>query len=232
MESATAIVYVVDDDPSLCRALKRLLGAAGYPVESYSSATDFIHRSTPDRPGCLLLDVRLPDLPGLEVQRLVSTSGVPMPIIFMTGYADVTTCVQAMKGGAADFLLKPFQEADLLAAVERGIARDRELRRERDELHQLDYLLSLLTPRELEVFRLVAKGMLNKQIAGVLGTKEGTVKMHRGHVMRKLELGSVAELVAVADRLRLSDPHPELHARAGRFPGPAVRRQVADAVGA
>jgi len=210
--------------------LERLLRAAGHTVETYASATDFMSRRTPDQAGCLLLDVRLPDLPGLEVQRLVTTSGVPMPIVFMTGYADVATCVQAMKGGAADFLLKPFQETDLLGAVERGLAKDRELRRQREELHALDYRLSLLTPRELEVFRLVAKGMLNKQIAGVLGTKEGTVKMHRGHVMRKLELGSVAELVSLADRLRLNDPHPELHARAGRFPRPERPGPVAASV--
>ena len=211
-------VFVVDDDASFRRALERLLGANGYQVESFASAMEFINRPAPDRYGCVLLDVRLPDLNGLEVQHLTMTSGATTPIVFITGHADVATCVQAMKGGAADFLIKPFHEAELLDAVERGLAKDREHRNEREELDRLDDRLAQLTPREYEVFRLVAKGMLNKQIAGVLGTKEGTVKMHRGHVMRKLALGSVAELVALAQRLRVDDPRPDLHARAGRFP--------------
>jgi FixJ family two-component response regulator len=218
MESDKPTVFVVEDDASFRRAVVRLLAAAGYAVESFASATEFMERQLPDRPACLLLDVRLPDLTGLEVQQLVTTSGAPTPIVFMTGHADVATCVRAMKGGAADFLIKPFQEAELLDAVERGLAKDQERRNEREELHRLDDRLAQLTPREYEVFRLVAKGMLNKQIAGVLGTKEGTVKMHRGHVMRKLELGSVAELVSLAHRLRVDDPRPDLHARAGRFP--------------
>jgi FixJ family two-component response regulator len=229
MDSAKPIVFVVDDDASFRRALVRLLGAAGYEVEAYASATEFMNRLAPDRPGCLLLDVRLPDLTGLEVQQLITTSGVPTPIVFMTGHPDVATCVHAMKGGAADFLIKPFQEDELLDAVERGLEKDRERRQEHEEFHRLDDRLSELTPREFEVFRLVAKGMLNKQIAGVLGTKEGTVKMHRGHVMRKLELGSVAELVSLAHRLRLDDPRPDLHARAGRFPSPERLEPLATA---
>ncbi len=218
MDSVKPTVFVVDDDASFSRALERLLVAAGYAVESFASATEFMNRHSPDRSGCLLLDVRLPDLTGLEVQELVTTSGAPTPIVFITGHADVATCVQAMKGGAADFLIKPFQESELLDAVERGLAKERERRSEREELTRLDGRLAQLTPREYEVFRLVAKGMLNKQIAGVLGTKEGTVKMHRGHVMRKLELGSVAELVSLANRLHIDDPRPDLHARSGRFP--------------
>jgi RNA polymerase sigma factor (sigma-70 family) len=231
MDSAKPTVFVVDDDASFRRALERLLGASGYEVEPYASATEFINRPGQDRPGCLLLDVRLPDLTGLEVQRFVTTSGVPTPIVFMTGYADIETCVRAMKGGAADFLIKPFQEADLLEAIERALEKDRERRSEREEFTRLDDRLASLTPREYEVFRLVAKGMLNKQIAGVLGTKEGTVKMHRGHVMRKLELGSVAELVSLAHRLRLDDPRPDLHARAGRFPSPDRAETLATAGG-
>ena len=220
MDSAKSTVFVVDDDASFRRALGRLLAAAGYEVESYASATEFMNRPVTHRSGCLLLDVRLPDLTGLEVQQLVMTSAVPIPIVFMTGHADVGTCIRAMKGGAADFLIKPFQDVELLEAVERGLEKDQETRSEREQQHRLDDRLAQLTPREYEVFRLVAKGMLNKQIAGVLGTKEGTVKMHRGHVMRKLELGSVAELVSLAHRLRLNDPRPDLHARAGRFPSP------------
>ncbi|RPJ79873.1 MAG: DNA-binding response regulator [Acidobacteria bacterium] len=229
MDSHMPTVFLVDDDASFRRALERLLKASGYDVQSYASATEFMNRPAPDRCGCLLLDVRLPDVTGLELQELITTSGVPTPIVFMTGYADVATCVQAMKGGAADFLIKPFEEAQLLDAVERGLEKDRERRRERAEEHQLDDRLGQLTPREYEVFRLVAKGMLNKQIAGVLGTKEGTVKMHRGHVMRKLELGSVAELVSLAHRLHLDDPRPDLHARAGRFPSPERSEPLATA---
>ena len=210
-------VFVVDDDPSFCRAVERLLGGFGYRVETYASPTEFVSRWRPDKPGCLVLDMRMPDLPGLEVQRLVAATGEAMPVIFVSGNADVESCVRAMKEGAADFLLKPFHEEELLAAVGRALAKDIEWRREREELRELHARLGSLTPRELEVFRLVAKGMLNKQIAAVLGTKEGTIKMHRGHVMQKLELGSVAELVSFADRLRLDDPYPALHARAGRF---------------
>jgi RNA polymerase sigma factor (sigma-70 family) len=227
MASAKPTVFVVDDDASFRRALERLLVASGYAVESFGSATDFINRESPEQPGCVLLDVRLPDLTGLEVQQLITTSGATTPIVFITGHADVATCVRAMKGGAADFLIKPFQEEELLEAVERGLAKDRERRSEREELDRLDDRLAQLTPREYEVFRLVAKGMLNKQIAGVLGTKEGTVKMHRGHVMRKLELGSVAELVSLAHRLRIDDPRPDLHARAGRFPSLPIPEPLA-----
>ena len=214
-------VFLVDDDASFRRALERLLNAAGYDGRVLRVGHRVHEPSgTGPVPGACSSTCACPDLTGLEVQELITTSGVPTPIVFMTGYADVATCVQAMKGGAADFLIKPFQEAELLDAVERGLEKDRERRSEREQEHQLDDRLAQLTPREYEVFRLVAKGMLNKQIAGVLGTKEGTVKMHRGHVMRKLELGSVAELVSLAHRLHLDDPRPDLHARAGRFPSP------------
>jgi FixJ family two-component response regulator len=217
MEATTPTVFVVDDDPSFCRALERLLRAFGHRVEAYASPTEFIARWEPDRPGCLLLDMSMPELPGLEVQRLMAGASLPIPIIFVSGHADVASCVRAMRSGAADFLLKPFHEEELLAAVGRALARDHEQRRSRDVLREMGSRLASLTPRESEVFRLVAKGMLNKQIAAVLGTKEGTVKMHRGHVMRKLDLGSLAELVSFADRLQLDDPCPTLHARAGRF---------------
>jgi FixJ family two-component response regulator len=217
METVTPKVFIVDDDPSFCRAVERLLRSFGYRAEAYTSPTEFISRWRPEQPGCLVLDMRMPDLPGLEVQRRVTSSSAPMPIIFVSGSADVETCVGALRGGAADILLKPFSEEELLAAVDRALAKDAAGRRDRDELQALRERLAWLTPRELEVFRLVAKGMLNKQIAVVLGTKEGTVKMHRGHVMRKLQLGSVAELVSLANRLGLDDPCPALHARSGRF---------------
>ncbi len=217
MPDMTPTVFVVDDDASFCRAVERLLNSFGHRVETFASPTEFVNRLRPEEPGCVLLDMRMPELPGLEVQRLVTASGFAMPIIFVSGSADVESCVWAMRGGAADILLKPFQEEELLGAVGRALAKDVERRREIGALRELRGRLASLTPRELEVFRLVAKGMLNKQIAVVLGTKEGTVKMHRGHVMRKLQLGSVAELVNLADRLSLDDPCPALHARAGRF---------------
>jgi FixJ family two-component response regulator len=217
MEDIVPTIFVVDDDQSFCRAVERLLQMYGYRVEAYASPTEFISRWRADQPGCLVLDMRLPDIPGLEVQRLLSASDLPIPIIFVSGNPDVKSCLQAMRDGALDFLLKPFDEEELLQAVARALAKDVERRREREDRRQLRIRLDSLTPRELEVFRLVAKGMLNKQIAVVLGTKEGTIKMHRGHVMRKLQLGSVAELVSLADRLGLDDPCPELHARAGRF---------------
>jgi FixJ family two-component response regulator len=231
METVTATmtptVFVVDDDPSFCRAVERLLRVYGYRVEAYSSPTEFVRRWQPEKPGCVLLDMRMPDLPGLEVQRLLGETGNAVPIIFVSGNADVETCVGAMRGGATDILLKPFQEEELLAAVARALAKDEERRRTEAELHDLRERVSWLTPRELEVFRLVAKGMLNKQIAAVVGTREGTIKMHRGHVMRKLQLGSVAELVSFANRLGLEDPCPALHARSGRFRLEAGLEQVA-----
>ena len=217
METMTATVFIVDDDPSFCRAVERLLRSYGYRAEAYTSPTEFMNRWRPEQPGCLVLDMRMPDLPGLEVQRRVTSSAMAMPVIFVSGSADVETCVGALRGGATDILLKPFSEEELLAAVDRALEKDAERRREQDEVQTLRDRLAWLTPRELEVFRLVAKGMLNKQIAVVLGTKEGTVKMHRGHVMRKLQLGSVAELVSLANRLGLDDPCPTLHARSGRF---------------
>jgi FixJ family two-component response regulator len=217
MSNMVPTVYVVDDDSSFCRAVERLLLGLGYQAEAYAIPGEFMAHWRPEDPGCVILDLRMPELPGLEVQRLVSASGQPMPVIFVTGAADVESCIQAMRGGATDILLKPFQESELLAAVRRALANDLERRREVAEQEDVRLRLASLTPRELEVFRLVAKGMLNKQIAVVLGTKEGTVKMHRGHVMRKLDLGSLAELVSFADRLQLDDPCPALHARAGRF---------------
>jgi FixJ family two-component response regulator len=209
MKPATPTVFVVDDDISFSRGLGRLLRASGYQVEAYASPLEFMSSWRPDQPGCLLLDIRMPGVPGLDVQRWVAGSSCPIPIIFMTGHADIESCVQAMKGGATDFLLKPFQDEELLSAIELAFGKDLAERRQREELRDLRDRLERLTPRELQVFCLVAKGMLNKQIGAVLGAKEGTVKMHRGHVMLKLQVRSVAELVSFANRLGLDDPRLE-----------------------
>jgi FixJ family two-component response regulator len=217
MPTIVQTVFILDDDVSFCRALERHLRVLGYRVQAFQSAFEFFAHWSPDVAGCLLLDLRMPDLNGLEVQRRLAGLEPELPIILVSGEADVPSCVSAMRGGAADILLKPFQEEELVAALTRALARDHRRRQEQAEQTDLRTRLATLTPRELGVFRLVAKGILNKQIAAMLGTKEGTVKMHRGHVMRKLGLGSVAELVNFADRLKLDDPCPGMHALAGRF---------------
>jgi FixJ family two-component response regulator len=226
MPTIVQTVFILDDDVSFCRALERLLRGMGYRVKAFQSAFEFFAHWNPEEAGCLLLDLRMPDLNGLEVQRRLAGLEPELPIIFVSGQADVPSCVSAMRGGAADILLKPFQEEELVGALTRAMARD--LRRRQDQAEQVELRsrLATLTPRELGVFRLVAKGILNKQIAAVLGTKEWTVKMHRGHVMRKLGLGSVAELVSYADRLKLDDPCPGMHALAGRFRGGSTRSAV------
>jgi FixJ family two-component response regulator len=197
-----ALVFLVDDDDSLRRSLERLLRVNGHNVESFSSAAAFLAWPEPAVPSCLLLDIRMPDLTGLDVQLAVNRAGRDLPIIFMTGFADVESCVLGMKGGAADFLLKPFDEDQLLRAVGAALAQSRDLRRTRAERMELERQLAGLTPRESQVFWLVVRGLLNKQIAGQLGTKEGTVKLHRANVMRKLRAQSVTDLVRLADRIQ------------------------------
>ena len=187
------------------RSLERLLRASGHTVECYSTAAEFLGRPDPGVPCCLLLDIRMPILTGLDVQRAMNDAGRALPIIFMTGFADVEICVLGMKAGAADFLMKPFDEDQLLASVATALSRSSQIRLARAERLELEQRLATLTPRELQVFLLVVKGLLNKQIAGRLGTKEGTVKLHRANVMRKLEAQSVADLVRLADRLEGAD---------------------------
>jgi len=201
MSDTESIVFVVDDDDSLRRSLERLLRITGHNVESFSSAALFLARPEPDVPSCLILDIRMPNLTGLDVQRAINEAGRPLPIVFMTGFADVESCVVGMKGGAADFLLKPFDEDQLLRAVTSALIQSSEMRNARQARGDLENRLTALTPREKQVFWLVVKGMLNKQIAAHLGTKEGTVKLHRANVMRKLQAQSVADLVRIADRL-------------------------------
>jgi len=202
MVGTASIVFLVDDDDSLRRSLERLLRVTGHQVESYSSAAAFLARPDSGVPSCLVLDIRMPTLTGLDVQLAVNQAGRALPIIFMTGFADVESCVLGMKAGAADFLLKPFDEDQLLRAVSTALAQSAETLRMQREQVEIERRLGSLTPRESQVFWLVVRGLLNKQIAGQLGTKEGTVKLHRANVMRKLGAQSVTDLVRLADRFQ------------------------------
>jgi FixJ family two-component response regulator len=201
MPDPASIVFVVDDDESLRRSLDRLLRVNGHTVRSFPSAAAFLDHPDPDCPCCLVLDIRMPQLTGLDVQRAVNEADRALPIILMTGFADVETCVVGMKAGAVDFLLKPFDDDQLLRAVAAALHRSRDSRRERAEYLALRQRFDLLTTRERQVLELVAKGLLNKQIAGYLGTKEGTVKLHRANLVRKLNAHSVSDLVRMSDRL-------------------------------
>jgi FixJ family two-component response regulator len=198
------IVYVVDDDPSFRKAVSRLLRTAGLEVETLASAQEFLDHPMVDRPSCLVLDVRMPGPSGIDLQAALREARRDLPIVFMTGQGDVSTSVRAMKGGAVDFLEKPFRAAELLACVQRGLARSRQSRVERAERTTVERRFATLTPREQDVLRLVVTGLLNKQIAGELGIAEKTVKIHRGQVMQKMEAGSVAELVPMAQKLGLT----------------------------
>jgi FixJ family two-component response regulator len=193
-------VFIVDDDPSVRKSLARLVRSAGYDVETFASAREFLARPRDEVPSCLVLDVRMPGLTGLELQEALATSGHLFSTVFVTGYADVAAGVEAMKGGAVDFLTKPVDKRDLLAAIERAIVRAREARREAVRIAEIRERIGTLTPREAEVFALVVTGMLNKQIASELGVSEKMVKVHRGRVMEKMRAGSLAELVRLADR--------------------------------
>jgi FixJ family two-component response regulator len=201
MPEPTSVVFVVDDDESLRRSLERLLRVNGHTVRPFPSAAAFLEQPDPGCPCCLVLDIRMPHLTGLDVQRAVNETDRALPIILMTGFVDVESCVLGMKAGAVDFLLKPFDDDQLLRAVASALHRSREAWRIRAEYSDLQQRFDLLTPRERQVFDLVAKGLLNKQIAGRLGTKEGTVKLHRANLVRKLEVRSVTDLVRMADRL-------------------------------
>jgi FixJ family two-component response regulator len=197
------VVHVVDDDASVRKSLDRLLRTVGYQVQTYDSARAFLGRSLlpGDSPQCLILDVRMPGVSGLDLQTSLRNSGSMIPIVFSTGFGDVTSSVRAMKIGAVDFLTKPIDEQELLSAVDRGLALDVEFRRVDAVMNSLKGRLGRLTPRERQVFSLVVTGLLNKQIAGRLGTCERTIKVHRARIMKKMEAGSVAELVRMAVRL-------------------------------
>lgn len=205
MPGADAIVFVVDDDVSVREALESLIRSAGLRVESFASAEEFLARRHGDDSGCLVLDVSLPDLSGIELQARMASLDLDLPIIFITGHGDVPTTVRAMKGGALEFLTKPFVDQELLNAIQQAIAQHRATRRQRAELRELRQRYESLTPREREVMRWVVSGLLNKQVAGELGTSEITIKVHRGHVMHKMKAVSIAELVRMAQRLGI---HP------------------------
>ena len=195
-------VFLVDDDPSVRRALTRLIRSAGYDVHAFASAQKFLQwwRATDESPACLVLDVRMPGLSGMDLQRELQAANALLPIIFITGHGDIPMSVKAMKGGAADFLIKPVKDVELLKAIEQALARATHDLGEQKVLKDIQRRLETLTPREREVMTMVVRGMLNKQIAFDLGTVEKTVKVHRARVMEKMEVLSLAELVRIAER--------------------------------
>ena len=200
MSQAGPTVFIVDDDPAVLKSLSRLLRANHVNVVTFGSPQDFLQRYDPHTPGCLVLDVAMPGLNGLELQEALRIKGSAIPIIFLTGHGDIPMSVQAIKGGALDFMTKPVHDKDLLKAVEAALEKDRIERQSRAELDDIHERLATLTPREREVLIHVVSGQLNKQIAYDLGTVEKTIKVHRARVMEKMKVGSVAELVRLTER--------------------------------
>jgi len=196
-----AIILVVDDDVSVREALGGLIRSAGWRVETFATAQEFLAHPRPNAPGCLVLDIRLPDLSGLDLQKRMAEINFEIPIVFITGHGDIPTTVQAMKAGAVEFLTKPFAERDLLDAIQQAIERDRAARRQRVKIKELHGRYQSLTPREREVMERVVSGLLNKQIAAELGKSLMTVKAHRGQVMHKMRADSLADLVRMSETL-------------------------------
>ena len=196
-----AVIAIVDDDLSAREGLSSLIRSTGLQVETFASAPEFLARPTAETPSCLVLDLQLPGLSGLDLQKQMAESGLEIPIVFLTGHGDIPASVKAMKAGAVEFLTKPFDEQELLRAIQEAIERDRRTRQQRTEMRELRGRYESLTAREQEVMRHVVSGLLNKQIAAELNITEFTVKIHRGHVMRKMHADSVADLVRMAESL-------------------------------
>jgi FixJ family two-component response regulator len=208
MTEAKPIVFVVDDDPSVRRAIRRLVGSVGLQVELFGSAQEFLRSKRPDGPSCLVLDIRLPGISGLDFQRGLAEANIHIPIIFITAHGDIPMTVRAMKAGAVEFLTKPFRDQDLLDAIQVALEQDRTNRQQEEEMAALRQRWESLTPREREVLPLVVSGLLNKNIAGEIGTSETTVKVHRGQLMRKMGADSLAELVRLAERIGIPNTKP------------------------
>ena len=210
MRESDAIIAIVDDDPSVRQGLQRLIRSAGWKPETFGSAQEFLDRRRTEAPSCLVLDLQLPGLSGLDLQKQMAEAGLETPIVFLTGHGDIPASVKAMKAGAIEFLTKPVDEEDLLRAIQEAIERDRRTRKQHAQLNDLRDRYQSLTAREQEVMRQVISGLLNKQIAAELKITEDTVKFHRGHIMRKMQADSLADLVRKAENLGIRSHPPSI----------------------
>jgi FixJ family two-component response regulator len=202
--AAVPTVFIIDDDRGMRQAIQDLVESVGLRAESFPTGEEFLRMRPAGRPGCLVLDVRLPQMSGLDFQHRLVETGMQIPIIFITAHGDIPMSVRALKSGAVEFLTKPFRDQDLLDAIQQALQRDRAAQEQQAEIHDLQERYGELTAREQQVMALVVSGMLNKQIASEIGASEATVKIHRGNVMRKMQAGSVVDLVRMADKLKLS----------------------------